>query len=130
SEQVIIEGSTIGVRIVVGWTMPDRPALRQHAQYRKAPDGAWQDMQTAEGGGFAVSGAVDDGGTYNYRVRTLSPGGTPGDWSAEGTIAVTSDPTPTGVATLVSASGDVGEITFHWTAPNSANYAAARLYLN
>lgn len=130
SEQIVIEGSTVGVRIVVGWTMPDRKALRQHAQFRKAPDGAWQDMQTAEGGGFAVSGAVDDGGTYNYRVRTLSPGGTPGDWSSEGTITVTSDPTPTGVVTGVSATGGVGEITFNWTAPNSANYSAARLYWN
>ena len=130
TEQIIIEGSTVGVRIVVGWTMPDRPALRQHAQFRPAPSGAWQDMQTAEGGGFAVSGAVDDGGTYDYRVRTLSPGGTPGDWSAIGTITVTSDPTPTGVATGVSAVGGAGEITFNWTAPNSPNYAAARLYVN
>ncbi len=130
SEQIIIEGSTVGVRIVVGWTMPDRAALRQHAQYRVSPSGAWQDMQTAEGGGFAVSGPVDDGGTYDYRVRTLSPGGTPGGWSSVGTITVTSDPTPTGVVTGVSASGGAGEITFNWTAPNSPNYAAARLYWN
>ncbi|MET3900848.1 hypothetical protein ABIB57_004816 [Devosia sp. UYZn731] len=30
----------------------------------------------------------------------------------------------------VSATGDVGQITFNWTAPNSANYLGSRIYWN
>lgn len=129
SESIIIDGSTLGVRINVGWTQPDRPALTQRAQYRVAsPEGPWLDMTTVAG--FAQSGAVNDGETYNYRVQTVSPAGVAGPWSAIGTITVTSDPTAPGVVTGVSASGGSGTITFNWTAPNSANYAASRLYWN
>ncbi|TBZ45485.1 hypothetical protein E0H42_30475, partial [Rhizobium leguminosarum bv. viciae] len=42
----------------------------------------------------------------------------------------TADPTPPSVVTGASATGGAGQVTFNWTAPNSANYAAARLYRN
>jgi len=32
--------------------------------------------------------------------------------------------------TAPSLTGGVGQVTFNWTAPNSSNYFAARLYLN
>jgi hypothetical protein len=34
------------------------------------------------------------------------------------------------VVTSISAAGGVGQIAFNWTAPNSANYTAARIYTN
>jgi hypothetical protein len=34
------------------------------------------------------------------------------------------------VVTGASATGGVGQGTFNWTAPNSANYSAARIYIN
>lgn len=33
-----------------------------------------------------------------------------------------------GVVTAVSATGGVGQVTLGWTAPNSANYSATRIY--
>jgi len=129
TESIVIDGSTLGVRILVGWTAPVRTALRQQAQYRvHSPAGSWLDMTVVDG--YAQTGAVNDGETYDYRVRTLSPSGVAGDWSAFGTITVTSDPTPPGIATAVTATGGSGQITFNWTSPNSANYSAARIYWN
>ncbi|MBJ6986950.1 hypothetical protein [Devosia sp. MC521] len=130
TEQVAIDGSLVGVRLIVGWTRPPREALGVHAQYKKSTESVWQDMQTADDRSFATSALVDDGGTYNYRVRTLSPAGSPGSWSSVGSITVTADPVAPGVVTAVSATGGTAQITFGWSAPNSANYAGSRLYIN
>lgn len=87
-------------------------------------------MTRASDGGYAYSGVVSDGSTYEYRVRTISVGGVPGEWSAIGSITVVSDATPPGIALDVVAEGGDGEIVFNWTAPNSPNYTASRLYWN
>lgn len=127
TEQIVISGSTVGVRIVVTWTPPERSALSQQVQYRIAGSSdPWLEMTVSEG--YAQSGAVNDGATYEYQVRTLSPGGGTGDWSTPGTIVAVSDTVPPAVVESVGATGGTGSITYFWTAPNSANYSASRLY--
>lgn len=130
TEQIVIDGSTVGVRILVGWTPPARAALSQQVELRLGSGGSWQPMTRASDGGYAYSGVVSDGSTYEYRVRTISVGGVPGEWSAIGSITVVSDATPPGIALDVVAEGGDGEIVFNWTAPNSPNYTASRLYWN
>ncbi|MBB3743740.1 hypothetical protein FHX10_003239 [Rhizobium sp. BK591] len=75
------------------------------------------------------SSYLADGTQYKFRLRSWS-GGASSDWTAYENRTATADSTPPGVVTGVSATGGAGQATFNWTAPNSANYAAARIYMN
>jgi len=75
------------------------------------------------------SGYLADGVQYKFRLRAWSTGSS-SDWTVYELRTATADPTPPGVVTAASATGGAGQATFNWTAPNSANYAAARLYRN
>ncbi|MBY3263880.1 hypothetical protein HFO15_19840 [Rhizobium laguerreae] len=75
------------------------------------------------------SGYLADGTQYKFRLRTWS-GGASSDWTDYEIRTSTADSNPPGVVTGVSATGGSGQVTFNWTAPNSANYAAARCYWN
>ncbi|MGR9056087.1 hypothetical protein ACU8NH_09275 [Rhizobium leguminosarum] len=75
------------------------------------------------------SGYLADGTQYKFRLRTWS-GGSSSDWTSYELRTATADPTPPGVVTSVSRTGGAGQVTFNWTAPNSANYSAARIYIN
>jgi hypothetical protein len=70
-----------------------------------------------------------DGGSYKFRARTWSAG-TSSDWTDYITLTATSDPVAPGEVTAASATGGTGEVAFAWTAPNSSNYKAARIYMN
>jgi hypothetical protein len=69
-----------------------------------------------------------DGQQYRFRLRAWAIGSA-SDWTDDQILTATADPVAPGVATGVSGSGGSGSVTFAWTAPNSANYLAARLYL-
>ena len=56
--------------------------------------------------------------------------GTYSEWSAAEDVRSTSDPTPPDPVTGVTATPGTGEVTIGWTAPNSSNYAAGRIYWN
>ena len=76
------------------------------------------------------SGYLADGSQYKFRLRTWA-GGVSSDWTSYLTRTATADPTAPSVVTSPSATpGAAGEVTFGWTAPNSANYAAAEIYIN
>lgn len=70
-----------------------------------------------------------DGVQYRVRARTWGVN-TSSDWTAPVTLTTTADPMAPGMPATVSVTGGEGQVTFNWTAPNSANYAGARLYLN
>lgn len=70
-----------------------------------------------------------DGVEYKFRLRTWGAGSS-SDWTDYVILTATADPTAPGIVTGVSATGGAGQIAFSWTAPNSANYTAARLYTN
>ncbi|MBX4992293.1 hypothetical protein ABID08_000724 [Rhizobium binae] len=75
------------------------------------------------------SSYLADGTQYKFRLRTWA-GGASSSWTAYEIRTATADSTPPGVVTGASATGGAGQATFNWTAPNSANYAAARIYTN
>ncbi len=75
------------------------------------------------------SGYLSDGVEYKFRLRAWS-NGAKSDWTDYQIRTATADPVAPGPATNPSLTGGVGEVTFDWTAPNSPNYYASRLYLN
>ena len=85
---------------------------------------------------FSQAGAVQvrsaylvDGEQYKVRLRAWG-GGTSSAWTSYITLTATADPVAPGVVTGVSATPAAGQATFQWTAPNSANYFACRIYIN
>jgi hypothetical protein len=72
---------------------------------------------------------VADGVQYKVRLRAWS-GGRSSAWTDYVTLTTTADPTPPGLVAGADAIGDEGSASYVWTAPNSANYAGARLYIN
>jgi hypothetical protein len=75
------------------------------------------------------SGYLSDGVEYKFRLRAWSNGAS-SEWTDYQIRTATADPVAPGPATNPSLTGGVGEVTFDWTAPNSPNYYASRLYLN
>ena len=75
------------------------------------------------------SGYLADGEEYRIRLRAWG-GGTSSDWTDYTILTATADPVAPAVVTGVSVTPGVGEAEFNWTAPNSANYYACRIYIN
>lgn len=75
------------------------------------------------------SNYLADGVEYRFRARNWS-GGAYSEWTDYEIRTATADPTAPAIVTGASASGGAGQVSFAWTAPNSANYFASRLYLN
>lgn len=86
---------------------------------------------------FSVAGAdqvrsayLVDGEQYKVRLRAWG-GGTKSEWTSYITLTATADPVAPGVVTAVSVDASTpGQAEFGWTAPNSANYFACRIYIN
>lgn len=77
----VVSGGTVGLYIEVTWTEPDRTALSQDVQYRPV-GGDWLPMSVSDGVGLAESGIVNEGDDYEVQVRTRSPAGASGPWTA------------------------------------------------
>lgn len=75
------------------------------------------------------SGYLVDGEQYRVRLRAWG-GGSRSDWTSYVLLTATADPVAPGVVTAVSVTPGTGQALFQWTAPNSPNYFAARLYVN
>ncbi len=70
-----------------------------------------------------------DGVEYRFRIHSWG-NGTPSAYTSFEIRTATADPVAPGVVTGAAATGGSGQADYTWVAPNSANYAAARLYLN
>ena len=75
------------------------------------------------------SGYLVDGQQYKVRLRAWG-GGSRSDWTDYVTLTATADTVAPGALTAVSVSPGSGLALFQWTAPNSANYFATRIYIN
>ncbi|MFD2646384.1 hypothetical protein ACFSX5_01090 [Devosia albogilva] len=98
-------------------------------EWQPTAGGAVQQTIGAAGATEVRSGFLADGVEYRFRARTWSSG-TSSDWTAYQVLTATADPNAPNAVTGVGAVGGAGQVTFTWTAPNSANYVGARLYLN
>ncbi|MCV3209597.1 hypothetical protein OHD62_17285 [Mesorhizobium sp. YC-39] len=125
--EVISGGSTAAYGLAT-WTAQDEE-LTVEVEWQPTVGGTIRSIQTKSGDVDLRTSYLADGEEYRFRASNWS-GGVQSEWTDYEIRTATSDPVPPGVATGVSATGGVGDVTFNWTAPNSANYRAARLYLN
>jgi len=128
-ETEVIAGGGTAAFILGGWTSVN-DALTHEMEYERtdlaaAPISVFSD----EGENDVRSGYLADGEEYRIRLRAWG-GGTPSEWTDYTILTATADPVAPGVVTAVSVTPGVGEAEFNWTAPNSANYYAARIYIN
>ncbi len=76
------------------------------------------------------SGYLVDGEEYRVRLRAWG-GGSKSEWTDYVLLTATADPVAPGPVTAVSVDVSTpAEAEFGWTAPNSANYFACRIYIN
>lgn len=131
---IAISGGT-GVAILVDWDDPPRDSYSHEVRYRiedfsAGEAGNWFVLPVPQGQSFQSTPALNDGETYEIQVRARAQTGRASEWAPEPPLSVTAtaDTTPPGVVTGVSGTGGAGIADIDWTAPNSANYAAARIY--
>lgn len=75
------------------------------------------------------TGYLVDGEEYRVRLRAWG-GGTRSDWTDYVLLTATADPVAPGAVTGVTVTPGVAQALFEWTAPNSANYFACRIFIN
>lgn len=98
-------------------------------EWQPTAGGAIQTTRIKTGETELRSGFLSDGAEYRFRARNWSAG-VPSNWTDYVIRTATADPVPPAIVIGAAAAGGAGQVTFNWTAPNSANYFAARLYLN
>jgi hypothetical protein len=97
--------------------------------------GAWVEQQFPDwslSGGYIElnTGAVPVDVDLDVEVGYIGSNGSYSPRSPTEEVHTTADPTPAGPVTGVSVSPGTGNATISWTAPNSSDYAAARIYWN
>ncbi len=136
--QAQANNGSVYIRVVV--IDPEDDSLTPVVRYRvqdigAGVAGAWVEQQFPDAppsGGFINmnTNAVPVDTTLDIEAAFIGTNDSYGEWSPIESVVSTADPTPPAPVTLASATGGTGQATYNWTAPNSANYAGARLYWN
>jgi hypothetical protein len=129
---------TVYIRVIIIDPADDSltPVVRYRVQdIGSGVVGAWVEQQFPDAppsGGFINlnTNPVPTDQVLDVEAAFIGSNDSYSDWSPITSVTSTSDPTPPGVVTAVSVAGGSGQATFNWTAPNSQNYAGARLYWN
>ncbi|MBY3268399.1 hypothetical protein HFO05_07205 [Rhizobium laguerreae] len=125
----IVSGGSTAAYALASWDLVS-PSLTYELEWEKTSGSTGPQSVVSTAGETQVrSGYLADGTQYKFRLRSWS-GGASSAWTAYEIRTATADPAAPGVVTGVSATGGVGQVTLNWTAPNSANYSAARCYIN
>ncbi len=131
-------GGTVYIRVIV--LDPADASLTPIVRYRVADigfgtPGAWVEQEfpdAAAAGGYINLNTNTVPADKTLQIETAFKGsdGSYSSWSTTENVVSTADPTPPGVVSSVTKTGGAGQVTVNWVAPNSANYAGARLYWN
>ena len=103
--------------------------FQYEVQWEPTAGGTVQSVIGVAGGTTVRTGFLADGVEYRFRARTWSAGAR-SDWTSYVTLTATADPVAPDDVTDVLGNGGAGEVDIGWTAPNSANYVATRIYLS
>ena len=103
--------------------------FQYEVQWEPTAGGAVQSVTGSAGEIIVRTGFLADGVEYKFRSRTWSAGAR-SDWTGYVTLTATADPVAPDDVTLVTGTGGAGQVEIEWTAPNSANYVGARIYLS
>lgn len=124
-------GDTTSTILLATWTPPSRTSLVQQVEYRTSPNGTWTPMLVSDGQPLAESGIVTPAVSYDVRIRTMSPGGSAGEWiDPVVTVAATADTSPPAAVSGIIASVTGSDVQLAWTMPSSANAIGANIYRN
>jgi hypothetical protein len=128
-QQEVVAGGSTAAYALAGWDhVSDSLTYEFEAEKTSASTGPQSTISTAPNDQVR-SGYLADGTQYKFRLRAWA-GGASSAWTAYETLTATADPTPPGVVVGAGAVGGSAQASFSWTAPNSANYAAVRIYIN
>lgn len=103
--------------------------FQYQVEWQPTAGGAIQSVTGIAGETVVRTGFLADGVQYRFRARTWSAGAR-SDWTSYIILTATADPVAPGVVSGVSGTGGAGQVSISWTAPNSPNYTAARIYLS
>lgn len=104
-------------------------ALTYELEWQPTAGGAARSVRSVAGESVVASDYLADGVEYRVRLRAWSVGKS-GDWTDYQTLTAVADPVAPDEPVGVAASGGDDQITYGWTAPNSANYRGVRIYQN
>ncbi|TCU25279.1 hypothetical protein [Rhizobium laguerreae] len=125
----VVSGGSTAAYALASWTHVSN-ALIYEFEWEKTVGGEpAQSTNSTAGQDQVRSNYLSDGAQYRFRLRTWS-NGVSSEWTNYEIRTATADPTPPGVVTGAGVTGGAGQGGYNWTAPNSANYAGVRLYIN
>lgn len=125
----VVSGGATAAFINATWTFVD-DTLTYELEYDRTSGSTGVQSAFSEAGATQVrSGYLVDGEEYQVRLRAWG-GGTKSEWTDYVLLTATADPVAPGAVTGVSVTPAAGQAEFQWTAPNSSNYFACRIYIN
>lgn len=128
-ETEVVSGGSTAAYILATWDHVSDVLTYELEYERTSGSTGIQSVFSKAGEDQVRSGYLVDGEEYRVRLRAWG-GGTRSDWTDYVLLTATADPVAPGVVTAVSVTPAAGEAEFNWTAPNSANYFACRIYIN
>ncbi len=125
----VITGGSSAAFIRGQWTAGST-SLRYEMEYERTSGSTGvQSVFSGDEENFVRSGYLVDGQAYRVRLRAWG-GGTASAWTSYQFVTAVADPVAPGPVTGAGATGGSGQVNFSWVAPNSANYAGVRIYIN
>lgn len=124
----VVSGGSTAAFILGTWDLVNEN-LTYELEYERTTGGNGpQSVFSEEDQDQVRTGYLVDGEVYRVRLRAWG-GGTPSEWTDYSFLTATADPVAPGPVTGVSVSPGTGQALFQWTAPNSSNYFACRIYI-
>jgi hypothetical protein len=126
----VVSGGATAAFINATWDFVD-DTLTYELEYDRTSGSTGVQSVFSEAGTTQVrSGYLVDGEEYKVRLRAWG-GGSKSEWTAYIFLTATADPVAPDPVSAVSVDVSTpAEAAFQWTAPNSANYYACRIYIN
>lgn len=125
----VVSGGATAAFIQATWDLID-DVLTYELEYDRTSGSTGAQSAFSNAGDTQVrSGYLVDGEEYKVRLRAWG-GGSRSEWTDYLFLNATADPVAPGAVTGVSVAGGNDQATFQWTAPNSSNYFACRIYIN
>lgn len=124
----VVSGGSTAAFINATWDFV-APSLMYELEYDRTSGSTGLQSAFSKAGDTQVrSGYLVDGQQYKMRLRAWG-GGSKSEWTDYVYLTATADPVAPGPVTGVSITPGSGQATFNWTAPNSANYFACRIFV-
>ncbi|MDX0432922.1 hypothetical protein GOL30_26335 [Sinorhizobium medicae] len=126
----VVSGGATAAFINATWDFVDDTLTYELEYDRTSGSTGVQSVFSVAGDTQVRSGYLVDGEEYRVRLRAWG-GGTKSEWTDYVLLTATADPVAPGPVTAVSVDVSTpSEAEFGWTAPNSSNYFACRIYIN